>query len=124
MTCELFVHKNKKIAEKMSALLLLVFLIQAPNSPCEIIGKLPIRGIEHDLFVGTSDPRFIKMEDNGFTLLGGGNLSLFRTPIEDFSLNLAWPVRRIYFQIQFAQSFFSLLFRFLLEKNTLVTRLI
>ena len=109
----------------MSALLLLVFLtLKAQNSLCEIIGKLPIRGIEHDLFVGTSDPRFIKMEENGFTLLGGGNLSLFRTPIEDFSLNLAWPVRRIYFQIQFAQSFLSLLFRFLLEENTLVTRLI
>ena len=64
--------------EKMSALLLLVFLTL---TNCEIIGKLPIRGIEHDLFVGTSDPRFIKMEDNGFTLLGGGNLSFFRSPI-------------------------------------------
>ena len=82
----------------MSALLFLLFsLTEFVN--CDIVGRLSVKGIEHDLFVGTSDPKFIEMEDHGFTLHGGGNLSLFRAPIQNYSLDQAWPVSRPIFPI-------------------------
>ena len=61
------------------------------------IGRLPIKGVEHDLWVGTNDPKYVQIQDNGFVLHGGGNLSLFRTPLDTYRLDQAWPVSYCYF---------------------------
>ena len=64
---------------------------------CKTIGRLSIKGVEHDLWIGTSDPRYIEIQGTiGFTLHGGGNLSLFRYPVETYSLDKAWPVSKLF----------------------------